>query len=54
MRPSHDELLEAQDALGRARDKEFAAGNQVLGMQLNELVISLFQFALRVEDGETP
>lgn len=49
MRPSHEELMEAQDALGRARDKEIMAGNQELGMQLNELVLMLFALALKVE-----
>jgi hypothetical protein len=49
MRPSHAELMEAQEVLGRARDKEQAAGNDGLAMAINGIVIGLFKIALSDE-----
>lgn len=53
-RVSHDELMVAQDALGRARDLELAAGNVARGREINQLVLACFMAAIRVEDLEFP
>lgn len=46
-RVSHDDLMAAQEALGRARDSEFAAGNTAVGRAINELAIVVFKVALQ-------
>lgn len=48
-RPSHEFVMQAQDALGEARNAEQAAGNFGVAMVLNDLVLSLFQIALNDE-----
>lgn len=46
-RPSHAELMAAQEALGKARDIEAAAGNAIVSELLNEFVLAIFKVAIQ-------
>lgn len=45
-RPSHDLLMQAQEALGKAREAEQDAGNRGVAMLLNDMTLAVFQVAL--------
>jgi len=48
-RPSHDELMQAVDHLGRAREIEMAVGNTDRGMEINDIALAVFRAAIRVD-----
>lgn len=45
-RVSHDLLMQAQEALGKARDAERQAGNKGVAMVLNDFALGVFRVAL--------
>jgi len=45
-RPSHDLLMQATEALSRAREVEQAAGNLGVAMVVNDVTLALFKVAL--------
>lgn len=51
-RPSHDLLMQAQAALGDAREVERQAGNRGVAMVLNDLALGVFRVALDTEIDE--
>jgi hypothetical protein len=48
-RPSHNLLMQAQEALGKARDAERDAGNRGVAMVLNDMALDVFKVALSTE-----
>lgn len=51
-RASHDLLMQAQAALGKARDVEQQAGNRGVAMVLNDMALGIFQVALSPDADE--
>jgi hypothetical protein len=45
-RASHDLLMQASEALIRAREVEQEAGNRGVAMVLNDMTVGIFQLAL--------